>query len=260
MTNKIAILAANSEKAQATLELLQQNIKPVPVAEAEKLIVIGGDGFMLANLHEMFDRPADKILPIYGINRGSYGFLLNNFTDGDDDIIQKITRAEPVTLYPLKMTAIDDKGQTHEKHAVNEISLFRRTAQIAKLKITIDDTIRMDNLWCDGIIVATPAGSSAYNFAAHGNIVPLDSKILCLTPIAPFRPPRWRGALLPHKSIVTIDILEAEKRPVSAVADNIEIVNVTKITLSQDSNLPLTLLFDPDASLADRILTQQFAI
>ncbi len=257
---KIAILKNDTTKARATSDFLQQKIQSVPLADADKIICIGGDGFMLETLHDTIKKPLAKKPPIYGINRGSYGFLLNGFDENKDDIVTKINHAKPLTLHPLHLTAIDKNGTIHQCHAINEVSLFRRIAQIAKLRIKIDGQVRLESLWCDGIIISTPAGSTAYNYAAYGSIVPLDSKILCLTPIAPFRPPRWRGALLPHDSHIVIEVIESEKRPVSAVADNVEIEDVVKIELFLDKHMPFTLLFDPDAGLAERILTQQFSI
>ncbi len=254
MEKKITILASDTPHAQATLQALQRQITPVALEDADMIITIGGDGMMLKTLHQTL---VERSLPVYGINRGSYGFLMNILNDGDT-MLEKISQAELITLYPLMMEAYDSQGELRSHYAINEISLFRRTAQIAKLKVIIDDEVRMESLWCDGIIVATPAGSTAYNYAAYGSIVPLGSNMLSLTPISPFRPPRWRGALLNHKSVVSIEIIEQDKRPISAVADNVEIINVSTIKIFEDRRKPMQLLFNPDAHLADRILKQQF--
>ena len=260
MADKISILAAKTQKAQNTTEFLRKSIKDEPFDKADTIIAIGGDGFMLETLHKIIDKSSYHKQKTYGINRGSYGFLLNHFDTQKDDISDILANAEPHILYPLQLTATDKNGKTHNAYAINEVSLFRRIAQIAKLKISIDGQVRLRELWCDGIILATPAGSTAYNYAAYGPIVPLDSRILCLTPLAPFRPPRWRGALLPHRSTVTIEVLESEKRPVSAVADNIEITDVVKIDMHLNRDIPLTLLFNPDADLKERVLSQQFSL
>jgi NAD+ kinase len=224
----------------------------VPPDEADIIVALGGDGFMLETLHRFFD----KDVPIYGMNRGSVGFLMNDY--GADDLPDRLDRATTVRLNPLLMTARDIAGEVHKAHAINEVSLLRETRQSAKLRVKIDDTVRLDELMCDGIIVATPAGSTAYNLSARGPIVPIGAKALCLTPISAFRPRRWNGALLPDSVVVTLDILESHKRPVSAVADFTEVRDVVSVTVREDRDTSLALLFDPEHGLEERILNEQF--
>lgn len=216
------------------------------------IITLGGDGEMLRALHISKDIKT----PIYGMNRGSLGFLLNEYHV--DNLVTKIENAQAVKLYPLKMTAVTDQDQVVEAHAFNEVSLLRETRQTAKIRIIIDDTIRMDELHSDGILLSTPAGSTAYNFAAYGPIIPLNANILALTTISPFRPRRWGGALISDKSNVRFEILEYTKRPVSVVADSKEVRNVRFVKIQMDFNIEKQLLFDKGNDLKERIFKEQF--
>jgi NAD+ kinase len=203
-------------------------------------------------LHET----GSKDIPVYGMNRGSLGFLLNPYKP--DDLVHRLEKAQRVTIHPLRMTATDHDGKTYESIAFNEVSLLRQVRQAAKIAIRIDGIERLDELICDGIMVATPAGSTAYNLSAHGPIIPLSANVLALTPISAFRPRRWRGALLPCSAQIEFDILEADKRPVSATADDFEVRNVKKVAIQQADNVSKTVMFDPDYSLEERILKEQF--
>ncbi len=194
--------------------------------------------------------------PVYGMNRGTVGFLMNDFSE--DDLIERINAAERATLHPLAMRATDTAGQTHDRLAINEVSLLRQTAQSARLQINVDGRLRMDRLVCDGVLIATPAGSTAYNLSAHGPILPIGANLLTMTPISAFRPRRWRGALLRHDARVRFDVLDAEHRPVSAAADNQEVRDVVSVEVREDRSRPLILLFDPGHALDERILQEQF--
>jgi NAD+ kinase len=196
--------------------------------------------------------------PIYGMNRGSIGFLMNDFDEFN--LLDRINAAERAVIHPLAMTAIDEAGKTHQALAINEVSLLRQTRQTAKLRVSIDDKVRMNELFCDGLLVATPAGSTAYNLSAHGPIIPIEAKVLALTPISAFRPRRWRGALLSQNAKVDIEVLEAEKRPVSAVADNFEVRNVVQVQVAEDRSRSLTMMFDAGRSLEERMLAEQFSV
>lgn len=250
---KIAIVAADAPMAQAARSELAGRYENVPTDEADVIVALGGDGYMLNAMHASMD--ADK--PVYGMNRGTVGFLMNSYSP--DDLLERLTRAEAVKLHPLHMTATTMSGETAEAIAINEVSLFRETRQAAKIRITVDGIKRMHSLTCDGIILATPAGSTAYNLSAHGPIIPMSGQVLALTPISPFRPRRWRGALLPSHATVVLDVLEAEKRPVSAVADATEVRNVKKVEVREDRNRAATILFDPEHDLEERILKEQFS-
>jgi NAD+ kinase len=207
---------------------------------------------MLEALHET----GSKDIPVYGMNRGSLGFLLNPYKP--DDLVHRLEKAQRVTIHPLRMSATDHDGKTYESIAFNEVSLLRQVRQAAKIAIRIDGVERLDELICDGIMVATPAGSTAYNLSAHGPIIPLSANVLALTPISAFRPRRWRGALLPCSAQIEFDILEGDKRPVSATADDFEVRNVRKVSIQQADNVSKTVMFDPDYSLEERILKEQF--
>ena len=191
------------------------------------------------------------------MNRGSVGFLMNDY--GEDGLLERIAAAERAVIHPLRMTATDVHGKTHEALAINEVSLLRQTRQTAKLRISIDGKVRLGELVCDGALVSTPAGSTAYNLSAHGPIIPLDAQVLALTPISAFRPRRWRGALLSHTAKVTFEVLEADKRPVSAVADNFEVRDVVEVHVAEDREVGLTMLFDAGRSLEERVLAEQFS-
>jgi len=249
---KICFVASNTPEAQKTLNVLSNIYKNHPIYEADVIIALGGDGFMLETLHKHFEHN----VPIYGINRGTVGFLLNHLESGD--LFEKLANAQKVVLHPLKMVATDCHGKTTEGLAVNEVSLLRQTRQVANISIAIDGKIRMESLVCYGIMVATPAGSTAYNLSAHGPILPLESKLLALTPISPFRPRRWRGAILPHTSEVEFIINNESKRPVSAVADYTEVRDIKSVKITEDRTISLPLLFDPEHNLEERIISEQF--
>lgn len=252
MSFKMAFLALNSKEALEAQENLRQKYGRYMPDEADILVVLGGDGLLLETFHKGLW--CDK--PIYGMNFGSIGFLMNPYQF--EDLPARIDAAQRVKLYPLKMTVTTRKGKIYKHHAINEVSLLREFHQAAKISIEVDGRVRMKKLVCDGVLVSSPAGSTAYNLSAHGPILPLDSNILALTPISAFRPRRWRGALLPHDSKISFTILEPEKRPVSAVADFIEIRDAKTIEVEEDRSLSLTLLFDEGQDLAERILTEQF--
>jgi len=218
------------------------------------LVALGGDGFMLETLR----RALPSRRPVYGMNRGSVGFLMNDYAE--EGLLERIAAAERAVIYPLVMTARDAHGRTHEAIAINEVSLLRQTYQTAKLRILVDGKARLAELICDGALVSTPAGSTAYNLSAHGPIIPLSAEVLALTPISAFRPRRWRGALLSHKDKVTFQILEPEKRPVSAVADNAEVRDVIQVDVVEDRRVGLTILFDAGRSLEERVLAEQFTV
>lgn len=250
--NKIAFVAAASEQARKAYKKLASKYDHVPPERADIIVALGGDGHMLETLHAWLDRD----VPIYGMNRGTVGFLMNEYRE--TSLVKRLADAETVQLRPLEMTVQDIHGETTTSVAINEISLLRQTRQAAKLRIKIDRKIRMPELICDGVLVATPAGSTAYNLSAHGPIVPLDSDLLALTPISAFRPRRWRGALLPDSVAITLDVLEPRKRPVSAVGDYTEVRDVKRVTVRASHDKSFSLLFDPEHNLEDRILNEQF--
>lgn len=252
MYERIAFAADTSEPAQAALRELMSRYTPVPAAEAEAIVALGGDGFMLRVLH----RTMHRRVPIYGMNQGTIGFLMNPYAA--DGLLERLARAEPATLHPLRMQAQGESGSEQEALAINEVSLLRQTRQIARIRISIDGRVRIEELGCDGVLVATPAGSSAYNLSAHGPILPLSAGALALTPISAFRPMRWRGALLPREARVRFEILDPYKRPVSAVADLTEVRDVVDVVVEEARDVSLTLLFDSDHGLAERILNEQF--
>jgi NAD+ kinase len=249
---RIAFTASERPEAQEGRSRLAQRYGDTPVAEADVIVALGGDGFMLETFHANMDAG----LPIYGMNRGSVGFLMNDYAEFG--LLERIAAAERAVIHPLRMTATDVAGKTHEALAINEVSLLRQTRQAAKLRISIDRRVRLSELSCDGALVSTPAGSTAYNLSAHGPIIPLDARVLALTPISAFRPRRWRGALLPHTAKVTFEILEANKRPVSAVADNFEVRDVMDVHIAEDREVGLHMLFDEGRSLEERVLAEQF--
>ncbi len=249
---RVAFVAGATLQAQRALKTLRNRYAHVEPEQAEVIVALGGDGLMLETLHRFMDRK----MPIYGMNRGTVGFLLNAYDDRN--LRDRLDAAQQVALYPLIMRARTVEGETVAAHAVNEVSLLRQTRQAAKLRIRIDGTVRLPEMICDGAIVATPAGSTAYNLSAHGPIIPLGAKLLALTPINAFRPRRWRGALLPASARLRIEMLEPAKRPVSAVADYTEVRDVRSLAVREDRRKTLTLLFDPEQNLEDRILNEQF--
>ena len=249
---KIALLssiAPDALQAKATFEALYPSVSP---DKADILVALGGDGFMLETMHTYLQHP----IPIFGIHCGSIGFLMNEFSP--HDLMARLEKAKPTTLYPLEMTVHHKGGMLTTALAFNEVSLLRETRQACKIQITVDEIVRLHELICDGILVATPAGSTAYNLSAHGPIIPLGSPLLALTPISAFRPHRWRGALLPESAQVTFTVLDPVKRPVSAVADFTEVRDVTSVSVRQTQEHPATLLFDHEHNLDERILREQF--
>lgn len=249
---KIAFAAASTPEAEAARARLSQRYGAVEADEADVIVALGGDGVMLQSLHAF----RSSGVPIYGMHRGSVGFLMNTYRE--DLLPERLAAAVQVNIHPLMMEAVDQEGVTHRAPAFNEVALFRQTYQAGKLRVSIDDKVRLDELICDGIIVATPAGSTAYNLSAHGPILPLGTPLLALTPISPFRPRRWRGALVPDKARIDIAVLEPGKRPVSAVADHYEVRDVVSVSARLDTTSSSAMLFDPDHGLEERILREQF--
>lgn len=249
---RIAFLASETPEAQQALETLSHKYSNASPDEADVIVALGGDGFMLQTLHECMTRN----VPIYGMNRGTIGFLMNEYSE--DNLEQRLAQAELNSLRPLRMRTIQANGAQQEALAINEVSLLRETRQAAKLRIHIDGKVRLPELICDGALVSTPAGSTAYNLSAHGPILPIDSGVLALTPISAFRPRRWRGAILSHRAVVRLEILEPKKRPVSAVADNTEVRDVVDVHVDEASDLTVPILFDAGHDLDERILVEQF--
>ncbi|MEG6509865.1 NAD kinase [Methyloligella sp. 2.7D] len=249
---KIAFVASEHDEAQAAFRRLTELYGNVEPSKADAIVALGGDGLMLQTMHRYM---TDKI-PIYGMNRGSVGFLLNQYSE--EMLPERLETAEVNVIHPLRMVAIDQNGQEHQGLAINEVSLFRQRYQAAKLRIAVDGRVRMNELICDGVLVSTPAGSTAYNLSAHGPILPIEAPLLALTPISPFRPRRWRGALLPNEATVRIEVLEAEKRPVSAVADHTEFRNVVTVDVREEAKIDILMMFDSGHSLTERILSEQF--
>ena len=252
---KLALLASETEAAETAAAVLRSRHNFVSVADADVVVALGGDGFLLHTLHEALSARDPK--PVFGMNRGTVGFMMNEFDD--NDLAARIAAARAFILHPLLMTAVTVAGEIVTSPAINEVSLLRETRQTAKIAIAIDGQVRMEELICDGVLVATPAGSTAYNLSANGPILPLQSDLLALTPISPFRPRRWRGALLPQASIIEFRVLEAGKRPVSAVADQREVRDVASVRIVTDKSIRLQLLFDPGYALDDRIVLEQFS-
>ena len=249
---KIAFFASEVPEARSALADLTQRYGNVPTKEADAIVALGGDGLMLQTLHRhMHDR-----IPIYGMNRGSVGFLTNDYSP--DNLRERLSRAEINVIHPLAMRAVDQAGKAHDGLAINEVHLFRETYQAAKLRISVDGKARLEELICDGVLVATPAGSTAYNLSVFGPILPINAPLLALTPISAFRPRRWRGALLPNAAKMAFDVLEPRKRPVSAVADHDETRSVVRVEVEQATGTDLYMMFDPGHSLDERILKEQF--
>jgi len=249
---RLAFVASEAEAAQQALVDLRREYGTIEPESADIVVTLGGDGFMLETLH----RFVGKDVLIFGMHRGSVGFLMNPYqTEGLRD---RLETAQRVTLSPLEMTATEENGTVQRAIAFNEVSLLRETRQAAKLRVQVDGVVRLDELMADGILLSTPVGSTAYNLAAHGPIIPLDAEILALTPISAFRPRRWRGALLRHAAQVRIEALETEKRPVSAVADFTEVRDITAVDIAERRDISMTLLFDRDANLQERVFKEQF--
>lgn len=249
---KLSILASRNPKAAEACKLLRARHGHVSSAEADVIVAVGGDGFMLETLRAHMNERK----PIYGVNFGAVGFLMNGYDL--DGLPTRIAEAESAIIYPLVMTAETADGKRSTAMAINEVSLFRQTRQSARVRILVNGKTRMDSLICDGVLLSTPAGSTAYNLSAHGPILPIDAQLLALTPISAFRPRRWRGALLPHDARVRFEAIEPEHRPVSAVADNQEVRNVIAVEAAEDRTISMTLLFDRGQSLEERILREQF--
>jgi len=250
---RIAVCAADTDVAREARARLVARYDVVDPEAADILVALGGDGFLLQTLHR--HRALGR--PVFGMNRGSVGFLLNEFREVG--LMERLAKSSPVLLHPLRMEATTIGGERVVATAINEVALFRQQRQTAKIRISVDGVVRLPELSCDGVMVATPAGSTAYNLSAHGPIIPLGAGLLALTPISAFRPRRWRGALLPHGAKVGFEVLEADKRPVGAAADNSEVRDVARVEVREERDIGFTLLFDPDQNLEERVLKEQFA-
>ncbi len=249
---KIAFVASDHDEAQLAFRTLTERYGNVAPEQADAIVALGGDGLMLQTMH----RYMTNKIPIYGMNRGSVGFLLNDYSE--DMLLERLETAEINIIHPLRMVAFAKDGTEHQGLAINEVSLFRQTYQAAKLRIFVDGTARLNELICDGVLISTPAGSTAYNLSAHGPILPINAALLALTPISPFRPRRWRGALLPNDATVRVEVLEAKKRPVSAVADHTEFRDIVAVDVKEESKIDIFMMFDSGRSLTERILAEQF--
>jgi NAD+ kinase len=251
---RLTFVASSRPEAQEARENLVSRYGDAGIDNAQVIVALGGDGFMLETVHALMHSGK----PIYGMNKGSVGFLMNEFAD--DDLLGRINAAEGAVIHPLRMQAVDVNGETHEAIAFNEVSLLRTTRQAAKLRISVDGKVRLPELICDGALISTPMGSTAYNLSAHGPIIPMDSQILALTPISAFRPRRWRGALLSHTARIRLEVLEGAKRPVSATADNYEAQHVMEVYIAEDRDVQVCMLFDAGRSLGERVLAEQFSV
>jgi len=245
-------LASNNANAQKKKENLEKKFGNNSTDNADVIVVLGGDGFML----EAIKNQMEKSLPLFGLNYGSVGFLMNAVND--EDLIQRLNSSQSIKISPLSMTANTADGSAHEAIAINEVSLLRETHQAAKIKISIDGNVRLDELVCDGVLLSTPSGSTAYNLSAHGPILPINADVLALTPISAFRPRRWKGAILNNKSEVKFEVIDSHKRPVSAVADSAEFREIESVVIKQDNQKSVELLFDAQHSFEERILNEQF--
>ncbi len=252
MGQKIAFLASDADIAQQGLRALEALHDNVPLADANVIVALGGDGFMLQTLHATQDLAA----PVYGMNRGTVGFLMNAYSV--ENLSERLAEAEQAVIHPLSMTATCIDGSVHKALAINEVSLLRAGPQAAKLEIIVDGKRRMDELVCDGALLATPAGSTAYNYSAHGPILPIGADVLALTAMAAFRPRRWRGALLPSRASVVFNVLDPEKRPVMADADSRSVLNVSSVEIHSDPSICHKILFDPGHGLEERLIREQF--
>ena len=250
--DRICFVTNGTPEADAAAVRLRARYGDHAITEADVVVALGGDGLMLQTLHRVMRTG----VPVYGMNFGSVGFMMNTFSE--DDLIARLAAVQRTRIFPLSMEVLDAFGRTQVVLALNEVSLFRSTYQAAKIQIVVDGEIRLEELICDGVLLSTPAGSTAYNLSAHGPILPIEAPLLALTPISPFRPRRWRGAILSNRAVVRFITAEAVKRPVSAVADNIEIQNVLEVTVKEDRTHNVTLLFDPGTSLEERVLSEQF--
>ena len=251
---RVAFSASSATLAQESFARLIARYGACEAEQAEVVVTLGGDGQMLETLH----RAVVNGLPVYGMNCGSVGFLMNTFSE--DNLLERLNSAQEAELHPLRMHAVTATGTVEEALAFNEVSLLRQLRQGAKIRVTVDGRVRLAELMCDGILLSTPAGSTAYNLSAHGPIVPLSANLLPLTPISAFRPRRWRGALLPASADVLFEVLENDKRPVAAVADFTEVRNVLSVAVSEDRSVSVAVLFDPDQGLSERIIAEQFTV
>jgi len=251
---KVGLVSSHTDVARSAEKTLRRRYRFADADEAEILVALGGDGFLLQTLHQML--ALGEARPVFGMNRGTVGFLMNEWRL--DRLPQRIEAAKAIRVAPLEMRATTVGGDTFVHAAINEVSLLRETRQTAKIEISVNGRVALPELACDGVLVATPAGSTAYNLSAHGPILPLQARMLALTPISPFRPRRWSGAILPDDTAICLTILEAENRPVSAVADQIEVRDVAKVEIRLDKERSLTLLFDPEHALDERIAMEQF--
>ncbi len=249
----VAFVATDSEPAQIALQSLHKRYGQLKPEDADVIVALGGDGYMLEALHTFL--PLAK--PVFGMHRGTVGFLMNEYSE--DDLPARLAKAETVELHPLKMTTIDSEGKESCALAINEVSMLRESRQAAKLKVFINDRCRMEELVCDGALVCTPAGSTAYNLSVHGPVLPLGADLLAVTSISAFRPRRWRGAIVPDNAVIKFEILDSDKRPVSAVADRTEVRHVVEVTIKEDRTQSIKLLFDPEHNLEERILAEQFS-
>lgn len=250
--SRLAFMASDTPEAQEARARLAAAYGDTPPQEADAIVALGGDGLMLQTLHAFLGTSK----PIYGMNRGSVGFLMNEYRE--EGLRERLANADVTKIHPLSMSVTDEDGQQHAARAINEVSLLRQTSQAARLRISVDGRIRLEELICDGCLVATPAGSTAYNLSAHGPILPIYAPLLALTPISAFRPRRWRGALLPNRARVDIEVLDPRKRPVSASADHKEFRRVVKVTVHEDAEMDGLIMFDSDHGWDERILTEMF--
>lgn len=251
-SSKVCFVTNGTPEADTAALRLRSRYGNHPIDKSDTVVALGGDGLMLQTLHRVMGLG----LPVYGMNFGSVGFMMNTFSE--DELMERLQAVQRTRIYPLSMQVLDATGQTQTALALNEVSLFRSSYQAAKLQIVVDDEVRLEELICDGALLSTPAGSTAYNLSAHGPILPIEAPLLALTPISPFRPRRWRGAILSNRAVVKFITREAAKRPVSAVADNVEFQNVLEVTVFEDRSHGVTLLFDPGTSLEERVLSEQF--
>lgn len=254
MSQRIAFVASNTVEAQAARAALTTRYGDAPLEQAEVVVALGGDGFMLRTLH----RHMPLALPVYGMKLGTVGFLMNQAADAD--LPERLARAQPTVLRPLVMDVATEAGSNFTALAFNEVSLLRQTKQAAHVRVSLNGVVKIEELICDGVLVATPAGSTAYNLSAHGPILPLGSQLLAMTPISPFRPRRWRGAILPAITEVKFEVQDPYKRPVSATADSHEVRDVVEIMIRESRERTMTLLFDPEHNLEERILNEQFEL
>lgn len=251
---KIAFVASKTDDARAALTDLRARYGEAPLDQADIIVALGGDGFMLQTLHRNMAQPK----PVYGMKLGTVGFLMNQYRA--EELSERLARAQPSILRPLEMHAVAESGSAVTSLAINEVSLLRQTKQAAKIRVSLNGVVKLEELVCDGVLLSTPAGSTAYNLSAHGPILPLASQVLAMTPISPFRPRRWRGAILRAETEVKFEILDHYKRPVSATADSFEVRDVVEVAICESRDRTVTLLFDPEHNLEERILNEQFAM